>query len=257
MKWFLLLIMLDVSSKLFACECVAWNFESRYRLSDFIATAKILSVSAAEENSEYQKIEIEIIELYKGKLVNSLSIKSVKKSNCGIFTPENSTWLIFASYDVNDTLSFGLCSGSIRMDSILYDPKCPNYKRNVEAKIQHTLEILAYLKKIKLFNLNEHGLIINMKTSCITDLKGYEVNRQKFAIYEISVSKNLSVTKVKNLKAFDNKVLSKKLTACIKKESNVNTRKLKEIPFKTKVIVIYFCFSEAPVNPSFLTKNIY
>lgn len=257
MKWFLLFITLSISSKLLACECVEWNFESRYRFSDFIATAKIISVSDAFENNEYQKVEIEIIELYKGKHISSLSEANVKKTNCGIYTPANTTWLIFASYDSAGILNFGLCSGSIQVDNISYDPKYPNYKRNVEAKIQHTIDILAYLKKIKLFNLNEHGLIINMATTCIQDLKGYETNNQKFAIYEITVSKNLAIAKVKNLKSFDNEVLSQKLLACIKNDATVNTRKFKKIPFKTKVIVIYFYNPGDQNNPSFLSKQVY
>jgi hypothetical protein len=257
MKWFLFLIIFSISSKLFACECVAVNFDVRYQTSDFIATAKILSVSDVEENSDYRKIEIEILELYKGNHVTYLKELSPRLKGCGIFTPKNTIWLIFATYDRNGTLNFALCSGSMQIDSIPDHSWDPNYKQFIKSKIQRTLEILTYLKSLKLSNINEHGLVIDVPLKCIYYLGGHEANKQRFAVYEISVSKNLSITKVKTLKTFDNKELSQNLLACIKNEAKVNTEKLKEIPFKSKVIVIYFYHPGEQSNPGFLTKYLY
>ncbi len=248
--------MLSASSQLWACVCLPQNFESRYQSSDFIATAKIISVSSLEDNSKFHKVEIQIIELYKGKHITSLSEASIQKTNCGIYTPANTTWLIYASYDDSGILNFNLCSESMQIDDIPYDPNYPSYKKNVESQIQHTRDILGYLKKKRLSELNKHRLVINMTAPCIQDLHEYDAV-YSFAIYELSVSKNLAITKIKNLKTFNNKSLTKKLLRCIKKAATINTGKRKEIPSETKVIVIYFYYPREKNNPGFVSKHIY
>lgn len=257
MKWFLLLLSCCISATLSACECFAVNFDTRYQQSDLIATAKIVSISDWDPNNENRKIEIQILELFKGKDTNSLKILSTNWKNCGIWTSKNTVWLIFASFDLNGDLVTGLCSGSMQIDNIPEHSWDPGYKQFIEGKIQRSLEMLTYLKSLKLFNINEYGLVIDVPLECIYYLGGLKANKQRFAVYEISVSEQLSITGVNTLKAFDNKELSQNLLACIKNHGKVNTEKLKETPFKTKIIVIYFYHPGEQNNPGYLTKYLY
>ncbi len=257
MKWFLLLLSFSISAKLSACECFAENFDTRYQKSDLIATAKILSISDWDPNNENRKIEIQILELFKGKDTNSLKILSTNWKNCGIWTSKNTVWLIFASFDLKGDLVTGLCSGSMQIDNIPEHSWNPGYKQLIESKIQRSLEMLTYLKSIKLSNINEYGLVIDLPLECIHGLGEHEAIKQIFAVYEVSVSKSLSITAVKTLKAFDNKEISQKLLACIKNKGKVNTEKLKDIPYNTKVIVIYFYYPGEQIKWAHLTKNLY
>lgn len=64
--------------------------------AEFIATAKILRITPDEENPNLHNIEIEIVDLFKGKNTPNLKIYSALNSSCAFYTPENTSWLIFA-----------------------------------------------------------------------------------------------------------------------------------------------------------------
>ena len=242
-----------ISFSSFACECISHPFMVQYHQSDFIATAKILKVSGDELASEYRHVDIEIIELFKGEITSSIKEVNVNRNNCGIFTPENTTWLIFASKDSDGVLQIDACSGAQEIKEIPYDDKYPNYKKNVEANLSRTLEILSYLKKENLSSTNEYHLTPNIPSSCYRDLKGFECTRQTFSVFELTVQKDLSISNIKAVKEFDNIELSSKLFTCIKQNTIINTFKVKQIPTTTKVLVICFFYPAEGEYKSFIS----
>lgn len=246
---------MSISSNLLACECIPLSFEYNYQSSDFIAIAKILSVS--DDNSKCQKVEIEIIHLYKGEYINTLREVSAKKYMCATYTPPNTTWLIYANYNVDGIAVIGECSASFQIEDIAYDPQYPNYKKNMDAKFQNTKDALAFLKKKKLNSINEFGLKIDMSKTCIPNLKAVDFKTKNFVVFEVTVAKNLEIKKVKYLKAFDNKDFSKKLLDCFNNSVSVRKQIGQEIPYKSKVVIIYFYYPSEETSSGFLSKYIY
>lgn len=251
-----ILFSLSISSNLLACECIQLSFESNYQSSDFIAIAKILSVSEGEDNSDYQKVEIGIIHLYKGKYTTTLLEASVKKYSCATYTPPNTIWLIYAKYNVDGIAVIGECSASFQIKNIGYDPQFPNYKKNMDANIQNTKDALAFLKKKKLNSINEFGLKIDMSNACLRNLNAIDFNTNSFAVFEVSVAKNLEIKKVKYRKAFDNKEFSKKILTCFKNTITVHKQIDQELPYKSKVVIVYFYYLSEETSSGFLSKYI-
>lgn len=254
MLFYLLLLLPDYS---FACDCTNLPFMARYHTSDFIARVRIIKASKDEINSIYRNIDIQILELFKGKTVNSLKVVSNTRSTCGISTPENTDWVIFASYDDSGNLSFASCSGSQQIEKVPYDEKYPNYKKNIEAKLSRKLETLTYLKKENLILTNEYHLTPNLSRLCFDDLKGLSNGNQLFSVFELTVQKDLFISDLIATKEFDNKELAQKLLTCLKQTTKINAYKIKEIPAPTKVLIILFYYPAEGEDKSFISAGLY
>lgn len=239
--------------KVFACSCGIVPLMDRIPMSDFIATAKILKISPDKENSELHNIEIEIINLYKGQPTKYLKIHSVLNSSCAFYTPENSEWLIFASKNKSGDLSFGYCSGAKRLDRKFDSDRYPHAEKNYKKSIELKLQVLEYLKNYEIQTSNEFELITSFSNGCLKNFKGYEVETDRFALYELTIEIDLSIIEVKALKEFDNDNLKSDLLNCVKESVKVYTRKKEtEISNNTKIIIGLYYYASERGNESFI-----
>ncbi|MGG8495285.1 hypothetical protein ACQY1Q_02610 [Tenacibaculum sp. TC6] len=251
-KAFVILILLNIQN-LFACSCGIVPLMDRIPMSDFIATAKILKVSPDKENSNLHNIEIEIIELYKGKATSNLKIYSVLNSSCAFYTPENSKWLIFANKNKNGDLSFGFCSGAKQLDRKFYSDRYPNAEKNHKKSIELKLQVLDYLKRSEIQPSNEFGLRASFSDGCLKNFKGIEVKNNRFALYELTIENDLSISEVKAIKEFDTESLKLDLLNCVKESVEVYARKKEiEIPNKTRIIIGLYYYPAERSNLSFI-----
>lgn len=248
MRKLLLPLIMLISIKTFGCECEVIPFLEKYQRSEFIATATILKVTQDIKNDDYRDIEIKLIEVYKGKPITKLKINT----SCSFLTPENTTWLIFASKDARGFISFGYCSGCEQVDKQFDLVQFPELDTKYKSSIDLKLEVLSYLKRNKISTVNEFNLVTNDYSICEDDLKGFK-EKNKFAVYELKVNQALTIEKIKVLQEFDNKELSEKLTNCLQNNLKINIRSMKTIPEKTKLILIYFYYLPDEKNQSFIT----
>lgn len=195
MKKYLFFLFILYSGNLMACSCVTPSFMSLYYQSDFIAKAKILKVTPAGNNSEFNEITIQIIELYKGEMITSIKAVSYLKDGYGIVLTENSTWLLFANINAQGTLRFDYCSGSEQIDKEFDLVHYPKLKQRFEKWLDRTIDLLHFLKKEKLAQTNEFSLGIKYALPDKENLEGYVVSKQTFAIYELTVLKDMNVKK--------------------------------------------------------------
>ena len=215
--------------------------------SDFIATAKVLKVSEDTVNMRYLNIEIEILELFKGPKIQTLKLYNNSPSSCGLFTPEYTSWLIFASKNKQGVLSFGYCSGSEQLDK-KFNPKIYTPEEQVKAKAHHDealdfkLEVLRYLRINNINPVNKYNLNTFFISDCLKELKEFVVNNEPFAFYELTVEKDLKVSQIRSIKAFDNEELNLKLRHCIREGITMwKSATEKSIPEPTNVILgIYY-----------------
>lgn len=252
MKRLLACFLMLISIEAFGCSCAFTPLLEKHQRSQFIATAKIVKIVQDNKNEDYHDIDIELISLYKGESRNKLKVISVLNSSCSFFPSENTTWLIFASEDHKGFLSFGFCSGSEQIDRQFDLVKYPNldlkYKKSMDVK----LEVLDFIKRKKIEVDNKFKLITSNYRICSDDLKGFN-EKGRFAVYELDVNQNLSIENIRILKRFKNKVLSKKLTACLRENLKMITKNVNAIPEKTKITLIYFYYSAEKENPSFVS----
>lgn len=252
MKKLLLFLLILISIETFGCSCGFTPLLEKYQRSEFIATAKILKVIQDDKNQDYHNIDIELINLYKGASTNKLKIISALNSSCSFLPSENTTWLIFASKDHNGSLSFGFCSGSEQIDRQFDLVKYPNLDAKYKKSIDLKLEALSYLRGSKISSVNKFNLITNDYRICSDDLKGFK-EKNRFAVYELEVNQDLTIGKIKALKKFNNRKLSKKLTYCLQNNLQINTKRIQTIPEKTKLLLIYFYYLADEKNQSFIT----
>lgn len=243
-----------MSGKLLACTCDMVQLMDRIPVSDFIATAKILNISPDKEDSNVHDIQIEIMNLYKGQPTSQLKLNSSLKTSCAFYTPVNSEWLIFASKNKNGELSFGYCSGAIQLDVQFDSEKYPYAEKNHKNSTGLKLQVLEYVKNAEIQVSNEFGLRTSFASECLEDFKGYEVKMERFALYELTVEKDLSISEVKPLKEFDNENLKADLLNCVKSIKVFTRKKEPEIPNKTKMIVPLYYYAAERGHESFIGR---
>jgi hypothetical protein len=253
-KILLTILFIAISSKMLACTCMIQKVIDRYAKSDFVATVNVLNIDS-EKDDNYLNLQIEILELYKGNQTDLLKIPK-SRGTCGIYTPENTKWLIFASKDKNGNLTFGYCSGAKQIDK-KFDSKRLKKNPNVEIKhkrnLERKIELLQYLKREKIRPQNEFGLHSSFSLESMKKLKGYDVNKERFALYELTVDKDLSVLNVKELKAFDNEKLAEELLEFIRENISIGRKgKLNEIPERTKIVLGLYYYPSENKNLSFV-----
>lgn len=255
MKKFILIFILLLSFQTYSCTCVKQRTIDKTANADFVANAKILKVTPNENNNQRHNVEIEIIDLYKGSEIKSLEIYSNSWSSCSFFTPENTTWLIFARKGKSGKLGFGLCSGSRQIDRKFDLKKYPNSKTNYDKSIELELELLDYLKKTKIKPVNEYNLFTGFSNVSIKEFDGIKLKNDNFSVYELTVNIDLSINKIKVLKEFNNPSLQADLLNCIKESLKIHKfDKKSELIDKTKLIVVLYYHPEGKTNQSFIRQ---
>lgn len=116
------------------------------------------------------------------------------------------------------------------------------------------LTALKILKENKIKNFNENDLKISYKEKpCKNNFLGYEVKNDKIAIYEIKVNRNLKIKKIKAISEFDNADLSRQILKCLSENLIIDKKRIKKIPKKSKIYIIYYYNEEVDKNQSYIT----
>jgi hypothetical protein len=192
-----------------------------------------------QKNTDFYRVDIEILDLYKGKKVNSIFIygnyKRKQDSACWIFTEENEELLIYANQtNSSDEIKLYGCSRIIRLD---------------EKKIINLETEIRVLKTLKENNINysNNGKItfqvrpfINLVTVELHNKYENNINFDYFGIYEFSVNNNFKINKVKVLKGFDSRIDRKfKKVLKLQKWSRKQAKKLEILPKSKTFLTVY------------------
>ncbi len=175
-------------------------------------------------------------------------------TSCAFSLPAGSTWLVFAKLDQKGIPGFGPCSGSQQLDR--FDPgQHPKAASNDKKSIELKLATLDFLKKnnLEASKSNSYDLALAPLGGCDERLNGFE-NQNRFAVYEVDVNEDLSVAKITARQEFDNAELAHRLLECLRKNVRIYAARIKEIPTKTKILVIYYYYPAEGNDPSFVGK---
>ena len=248
----LLVLLLIGSIQAFACKCSKVSLADAFKQSEFVATAKILSVTPNKENEQYHDIEVELINVYKGEKITKLKIYSAQRSSCAFYTEENSTWLIFANKK-DGILTFGYCSASLQIDRKFNLIEYPNLDVTYKSTIDLKLSVLDWLKRSEISLKDEFTLKVVRATDCYQLLKGFDGKTKDFAVVSFEINMDLSVGQIKLVKKFDNKKLSRAFLRCAKGDIKVSHQTLQTLPNKTTLYAIYYFYPSEANEKSFVT----
>ena len=252
MRLCLLILISFFTHTLWACSCVTLTLIEKVSFSDFIATAKIIKVLPDKKNLEYHDVEIQIIDIYKGKRISNLKIHSILNSSCSFYTSENSTWLIFASRDKNGDLVFGDCSGLLQIDFKYDSVKYKNAQVNYDKSIRKQLQVLDFLKNNQITPKNEYFLRSYMSNICFNNFTGSEVYKEQFAIYEFTINKDLTIKTVKAVKGFENIECESDLLECLKIGVKVNNNRRPNLISETRIMIALYMYPPKNGYKSFI-----
>ena len=239
---------------MYACECSIVKLLDLVATSDFVATARILNVTPDPTDKDFHDLEIELIDLYKGEPVTKLKLNSVLNSSCAFWTPENTTWLIYATKDKNGNLSFGECSGSRIVKPVFDKQKYPFAEINYQCSIERELEVLAYLKKEGISPARNTLINDSYLGACFTVLRGIDLQQDHFALYSITVESQKGITGIKPLKAFNNQLLRDGVMKCLTENAKISERvNLANLPEKSEVVLAFYYYPAERGNPSFIS----
>ena len=241
MKTLIVIFSLFISNSVFACSCASMNLNERISSSDFIAKAKIKKIWIDNKDKYLHNIEIEILDLYKGIATRKLKIYSAQMTSCSFFTPQNTTWLIFASKDKDGILKFGYCSGYQNIE------KNPN-------SIERKIKVLKYLKaeKINLNSKNDIAFVIN--SEFLKKFNGLTESKNNFALYEIVINKDLTIKSVKPIKEFQSNEMNTEIISILKNQSKVYAKNREStISEEQKIIVPLFYYAKEKNDKSFIS----
>lgn len=236
----------------YACECVPRSTMENVESSDFVARVKINSIARDSINQEYLNLDVEILNIFKGEFNKDLRILT-NGSMCNIYVSKDSEWLVYASYDKNNQLSFGYCSGSIRLDRNFNSEKYPKAQENYRNSTNRKLELLKLLNQNNIIEESNPDITSKLPSDCFDNLKGAKGKAGEFAVYEIWVNQDLSVEKINQIKEFSNSQLNRELDKCINNISFRKTEKNEKIESKYKKIIPIFFYEDEDGNPSFVS----
>ncbi|RZL13677.1 MAG: hypothetical protein EOO89_17150 [Pedobacter sp.] len=232
-----------------ACSCGLIDIPQRFQRADFIAKVKILNVKADPDNNIYHNAEIKVITLYKGVALDSIKIMSDLNSSCAFLPKANTTWLIFASKK-QGLLSFDFCSGSEQIDEKFDQIKYPNAAHNQAQKHMRIEKTLTYIKDNLIKNPNPSWLYpLNAE---LDNIKGYK-NEDGFSVFQVDVKADLSVSKIKTLKKFQNNALHKAVLGSMKKNLRFYKTGLNKLTAATQVIVFCYYYEKTGTEQSYVS----
>lgn len=237
-----------------ACVCSMPILLEQIPEKDFIARAKIISLSPDPEDSEYHKAEIEILKLYKGKPIKQIRVWSVLNSSCSFLPDEGSEWLIFASKNNEGQLGFGFCSGSLLIDRKFDEKRYPGITEKYLRKINLKIQVLDFLVSSKLEPKNEAGLNISSSINFLSEYKGSGIEGDRFALYELSIDTNLSIEAIKPIKEFTFSSSNGSLIPHLKQDLKVWSKdQEKTIAKPQKMIIAIYYYPAEGEYESFLS----
>lgn len=252
MKKILCLLLALWSIPTLGCHCSFPILAESYQESEFVALVKISKATPDPKKSTYFNVEIELLNLYKGKAFSAMRVNIMANTSCAFTLPESSTWLVFAKLDQNGIPDFGACSGSQELNE--YDPvKYPKASINRKESIELKLLTLDYLKESNLDSFNPNHLTLFPSKDCDLNIKGFE-NQSRFAIYELDINEDLSIEKITVNREFDNPELAQILLKCLHKNARIYAPGNKETSAKTKMFIIYYYYPAEGNDQSFVSR---
>ncbi len=230
-------IIILFSINTYACECALRNIIQKVEDADFVAHVRIKSVIQNSKDQDYQNLDVELIEKFKGKFKNNLTILT-DSSMCNIFTSKNTEWIIFANNDQSGKLSFGYCSGSFKIDK---------KKKTAENSITKTFDILRFLRNKNLIPKNNNELITSIPNKCLNRLSEYSKENKEFTVFEVTIRNDLSISKIEQLNKFNDYELNSEISKCINSMEIIYRGKKNKLPRRTKKIILvhYYYFKKS------------
>lgn len=219
---FLILIFLFSSFNFFACSCSPNSLDASYLNSDFVAKIKILKKYKNTENNDFYKVDIKILDLYKGNHISSIYIygdsEQPQDSACWIYTDVDDELIVYANKD--DQVKIGACSRILILDN----GKTYKFERvySDEGRFVSEIKVLSALKKYNIEYVNNGKL--NFDINCFLRLVNIDlinndlpITKNDLAIYEFTLNSDNGIKKVKTLQGF-NKKIDRRIKKIIKQQ---------------------------------------
>lgn len=219
------IILFFLSIKAVSCSCSSTNLNTSFLTSDFVAKIKVIKKYKNVKKDEYYKVDIKILDLYKGNQINSIYIygnsEFPQDSACWIYTDVDDEIIVYASKYENNRTEIRQCSRILILDNGKHYKFERTYRKKErfddEAKVLKELKSynIKYSNNGKiLFNMNCYLRLLNV------DLLNNKISKPKnrFAIYEFTLGSDYNIKKVKTLKGF-NKNIDKKIRKIIKQQT--------------------------------------
>jgi len=160
-KQLLLLLTITLFLPAFACQCpVIENLKEEQQASfadcDVVFIGKVISVGKSmkyqsEGHFDNRIYEIEVIEGFKGTEVGEI-LKGYALTTCSA-SPDNGTWIIYASKDDECNIYYSSCSLSRSFhepDRIMYPDYIPPPPPSMEQQVEDVLAATSLMAKIRL-----------------------------------------------------------------------------------------------------------
>jgi hypothetical protein len=246
----------------FACRCSLLSIADKYMRSDFIAKVKVAKVYPnATKESETYRIDIVILDIYKGEKVNWIEVYGSNGgtgliNSCGTNVGENTIWYFYARKTKSSVYAMPYCSGSEPYPSrpSLYDslahPKAYQFLLDLRNKDHVRLQMLQK-NKLDTIKFNHH--FYNVETTLQLFLDKYRGAPIKgdFAVYLVTFHSDYRVKKVKIISGFKEKI-DKDLVRFIKNTTSFRTRS-KTVEQDTKLLINVYSYNDDKTKPNILT----
>lgn len=226
---------------LFSCSCLPQTIPYKYHRSEFVGVVEFVEIEIDKEDEDYHLAKVKTINIFKGKLIESIRIHSSLSSSCSFLPDKNVEWLVFP-VESKDGPVIGYCSGSRRIkpypnNSLL------NYEEYYNEHMYFTKWTLDIVKNISLLNSN------GVCTSFLDDPFTYEdvdsinlpesiiINEYDFGIYKLSYDDDLKLCSINIEVSPKNKVLNEYVGYYFK--WNTKVRIIKRVkPFKKQILAV-------------------
>lgn len=248
------LFILFVSINSIACSCVPMKLSERFQSSSFVGVVKITGFETVTIDSiKTFHFKVETLQTFRGKKITEFYSYN---SGCSFYGKLNSKWLVFAYTNDNGVLLTSHCSGNIDFDPEIDETKYPNLNLKLSKRLSTKLNVLEFLQKKDISTLDEYGLWIGKnRATSIESWEGF-VEAETFAVYEQTLNSDLEVIKVKPIKEFKNRKLSRRILKGMKTQTYVYRRDCtKDINDIGKIIVVLYYYPNEGENKSFISSS--
>jgi len=224
MKNLILTFLLIYNVNSFACKCESTNLDTSFLTSSFVAKIKVIKKYKNLEEDDYYKIDIKILDLYKGNQIGSIYIygnsEYPQDSACWIYTDVDDEIIVYVSKYENGRTEVRHCSRILILDNEKYYKFERSYSK--KERFDDESKILGVLKNYNIKYSNNGKIIFNV--SCFLHLLNVDLLNNKLskpknrlAIYEFTLGNDYDIKKVKTLKGF-NKKIDRKIKKIIKQQ---------------------------------------
>lgn len=246
----LVLAFLLFSAQAFACKCAGSALTDNFQQAQFVAKVKLVEIVQDVSNADYHDAKIQTLTLYKGQALTRIKIHSNLNSSCGFLPKVNSTWVVFAS-EWQGKLSFHYCSGSFDVkgpfETFKSAPGRKAYINSSQIKTQ-VLDVL-HLNHIRDPNPGK----LSVTAAGLESIKGYK-NSNHFAVFQLSVNADFSISKVSSMNKFSNRRLQNAVLKTLKQAAvGSGLPEGKALSTPTRVIVVVYFHEESNPKRNFVT----